>query len=390
MDNMMLNETNLQAENNRLKARLETLRIIGSLPPHLRNTRQVSDASALAGDDSTSTHTPNYALNAWRDTFYSHDRPEFEKVLHIFHLEYAGIRAAAGSLPGAKLGITASASLTNASIGQLIERLAEKNYTRIILHGYSANMQNLAKTLRTVFSAEIFGVWHGNFGQLIYVDERRAFDLWLGDQTNGLISRAHILKKNSSDILPRGYNKLLLNMPPRLRDARSTTPFSSAEGVIAFIPSWPDVRKNIISNYLAAINNPYVQKIFHYAPMTSPQAHTKQTIQAKYSERDHFQILQTIDVVLNATLIDCHPMVDVEALACGTPSITSRLFLEGVDNHPYSNLTSVENPLDHTEISRVITNLNGMHSQELSELMSDYSQLLQELSIQRYADFVRL
>ncbi len=83
--------------------------------------------------------TANFIWNAQQDKIYEHDLPEMRDVLHVFHQEWFGIRAAAGALGGAKLAVTADRSLTPADIRNVCDAIIAANYARIVFHGRSNN-----------------------------------------------------------------------------------------------------------------------------------------------------------------------------------------------------------------------------------------------------------
>ncbi len=375
----------LEAENRQLRARLETFRYLASLPAHTHKFEEGQKASKHPAGAPA-----EYTFDAERDTSRSHIHPAFGSVLHLFHSEYFGIRAAAGNLPGGKLAITAEKPLSGFTIADIIQTIESKGYNRFVLHGYSANLDVLARRIARIFGARIFCVWHGNFAQLAYREERAAFQRWLRLQEEGLVARAHILKRSASDFLERGFRSLLLNVPPNWNGKRIAPPFHIPEVSTAFLPSWPDIRKNWHANMLAAGRTSAVRKILFYADETPLFAVGKPTEKINFDVKDHLEVVSSVDIIFNATLIDCHPMVDLEGLACGTPSITAQLFLDGLDRHPYARLTSVDNPLDIDAIVRSASKVAEVPSVELAEMMADYSISLLRSSLSRYQEFIEL
>ncbi len=73
--------------------------------------------------------------NAPQDTRYSHSLPGFDRVLQVFHKEWFGIRAAAGSLPGAKLAIPADVDLSHDHVLGIYDAISLAGYDRIVFHG---------------------------------------------------------------------------------------------------------------------------------------------------------------------------------------------------------------------------------------------------------------
>lgn len=374
----------LEFENSLLHARIATLGILSSIEAD-ENPNNLADST-----DKNHADFPFFEFNSLRDTCFSHDTKEFEKTLHIFNAEYFGIRAAAGNLPGDKLAISAEKKIPPQDFVSILEKIAPENYKRIVMHGYSSNMDEFAKRLYDASNIPLFLVWHGNFAQLVYEGERNAFDRWLRLQEGGLVTRAHILKQNSSSFLKHGYNPMLLNLPPRWCGNRPSAAFQDLDSITAFLPSWPDIRKNWHANMLAGERSRTVQNILYYADVKPVFPMTKKSTRLKFDMVTHMDVVSSADIVLNATLIDCHPMVDLEALACRTPTITAKLFLGELDTHPYAQLTSVNNALDSQEIADSIDRVAAVPYDEMNEIMQDYSSRLIATSISRYAEFLKL
>lgn len=377
--------TDLEAENRILRARLETLGFLsapdGVPPPHAANH--------APGHQSQIEH--GFEFNSSRDSLFSHSSKIFDKVLHVFNAEYYGIRAAAGNLPGGKLAVSAQKKLTPRDFSEIVEQIALQGYEKFVLHGYSRAMNDVAIRIHRAFGSEIYGVWHGNFAQLVYHGEREAFEQWRRLLSNGVITKAHILKQHASDFLECGFTPLLLNLPPQWKGVRISPAFSQKETVTAFLPGWIDVRKNWHANMLAAERSDVVKQLFYYADTCPVFDRTGKAKQINFDPVTHMDVMSSVDLVLNATLIDCHPMVDLEALACRTPAITSKLFLgELLDAHAYSKLTSIENVLDTKEISDRIKFISEIDEGEILEMMSDYADALIRMSFSRYEDFLDL
>ena len=66
--------------------------------------------------------------DADQDCRFANQDSRFDRVCHVFHQEWFGIRAAAGSLPGHKLAISAAASWSSVDLKAIVERLEESGY----------------------------------------------------------------------------------------------------------------------------------------------------------------------------------------------------------------------------------------------------------------------
>lgn len=347
--------------------------------------------STGAGDSESTLQQPSKGveINAPIDAAAINDDPAFAKVVHFFHKAWLGIRAAAGSLPGGKVAIPHDGNISGGDLVSIISFVQKEGFERAVVHGYSDNMENLILTLHKHTKLQFYCVWHGNFGQLVFEAEQRFFKRWVKLQHDRVVRRAHILKKNASTILPTGFRPMLLNCPPNIRGRRLSAPFASDKSV-ALIPGWSDVRKNVHSNIIAAIRAPEIDEVMHYAAVHPIVDHQKPIRRVKYDGASHLKLTAASDIVLNVTLIDCHPMVDLEALACGTPCLTGPLHLDALEAHPYTSLTTVDNPLDVEAISTAIARVANVPPAELGGMMKDYREEITKVSLTRYGEFLEL
>ncbi|MNN37207.1 hypothetical protein D3C81_1511420 [compost metagenome] len=111
---------------------------------------------------------------------------------------------------------------------------------------------------------------------------------------------------------------------------------------------------------------------------------------AKLDQAQMMETMSLCDIVLNASVVDCHPMVELEALAVGTPSVRGRLGLDALEDHDYVRLTQVRDALNVSDVSATISRILTVPDAEIEEMMGAYSAQLIELSNTRYAEFMEL
>jgi hypothetical protein len=75
--------------------------------------------------------TEPFIWDAEQDKKYEHNLPEMAHVLHVFHQEWFGIRAAVGSLAGKKLAVSAENTINQADIRKISVQIAEVNYKKL-------------------------------------------------------------------------------------------------------------------------------------------------------------------------------------------------------------------------------------------------------------------
>ncbi|WP_322063044.1 methyltransferase [Paraburkholderia sp. J63] len=352
-----------------------------------------SNDAAQNSFSSAFPETPSVEWQASRDTIYANEDAHFDRVCHIFHHDWMGIRSAVGALPGHKLSIPSNKSIPVREIEAIMWRLADLKIEKIVLHGISDGMYMLSRAFSKNGFDKQYLVWHGTTTQWVWEDERRYAQMAIKMARDGRVKRFSAIRRGLGPIVgERNFAPQLVNMPPKVnlgvvsRRARCPGQFT------ALAPSWNDLRKNLTTNVLAAHTVDSVDSIYVVAKDFQLPRWLSTKVK-KVGYRDHASMLElmaTMDLVLNVTTIDCHPMVDLEALAVGTPSVRGPLFLDGLEDHPYVGLTSVENPMSVEDVAGCIRNVLATDESELRGLMNDYTERLRDLSIKRYREFLEI
>lgn len=328
-------------------------------------------------------------FDATGDLQYARTNALFSRVAHIFHQNWHGIRSAAGVLPGHKVAIPVHRSLHARDIGHIIAQLDEWKIDKAIFHGFSLEAE---KVLRAVASASIpcYLVWHGNLSQLVWEPEVDYFELALRACKRGQFRRAHMIKANMGDVFQRSYEPMLLNSPPVTHQVRLVPAFA-AKHRIALVSAHTDIRKNIHSNLVGAALSKSIHDVLYYGKIRGIIPAIQRCKRIRYAGHDkHIALLHNVDASVNVTTIDCHPMVDLEALGAGAFALTGPLFLDALQKHPYTQLSEIRNPFDVREIAARLNHVSEMNNSELQAVMSDYSQKLAGISHDRYAEFLGL
>lgn len=100
--------------------------------------------------------------------------------------------------------------------------------------------------------------------------------------------------------------------------------------------------------------------------------------------------MRSVDLISNVSIVDCHPMVDQEALAVRVPCLRGPLFLDALEDHPYVRATEVPNPLSVHEISTAMTRVFDIDPSEMEGMIVDYAQGIRAVSLDRYVEFLEL
>jgi SAM-dependent methyltransferase len=351
---------------------------------------EASDEFHLFAPTEASIH--EFEWNQPRDTEFAHSSEVFTPVCHVFHMEWFGIRAAAGSLPGHKLGISADRPLSAASIERIIALLKGHKVSRLVMHGFSPAMEGFIRAMKAAGFDQLYLVWHGAAAMWVFEGERQLAQSALRLVHRGIIRRMQGMRRGMDGIIgPRAFSPQLLNVVPNLASS-SLKKAGKPSQIIVFSPSWNLLHKNLITNLLAAQVNPEVTEFWSMAKDLSlgRGLSTKLKVLSPRHGRDMLETMRQADIVANVSIIDCHPMVDQEALAVGTPCLRGPLFLDALEDHAYVRATQVTNPLSIDDISDTISRVLHIGRSEMAGMMADYALEVRKISFARYAEFLEL
>lgn len=352
------------------------------------------------GDNSTQDsfnlafpHPASFEWQATRDTAYANVDERFAGVCHIFHEDWVGMRSAVGALPGWKLSIPSAKPIPVLDVERIIALLEQHRIRKLVLHGISDPMYELSRALTMTGFDQQYLVWHGTTTQWVWDDERRFAQRAIQMAREGRVRRFSAIRRGLGPIVgERNFAPQLVNMPPRFPDGAVRHRARTVDGCSALAPSWNDLRKNLATNVLAAQAVDRISEVFVVAKnFDLPQWLAPKVRKLPY--RDHasmLQVMATMDLVLNVTTIDCHPMVDLEALSVGTPCVRGPLFLDGLEDHAYVRATAVENPMSVEDVAHRIDGLMSIDDGELQDMMHDYKHALVRLSLSRYLEFLEI
>ncbi|CAH1669462.1 class I SAM-dependent methyltransferase [Chelatococcus asaccharovorans] len=384
-----------------MEARLARLRLDDALGPLVRSGRSSGGGETAlqaplveAGEPTVEAkREPPAVWDADRDIRYAHANADFAGCLHVFHQEWFGIRAAAGSLPGRKLAITAERPLGGRVLSAIARDILDSAPERIVFHGLSDNMLAITETLARRGCAErMFMVHHGAPPQWLHEPERGYLFASLRLAQSGAIRRLNVMRAGFDVPVKRLFRPVLFNLSPRLPSVGIEALPERAVPGGAFIPGWGHWRKNIIANAMGAALSPGITEIWAYArDLTLPEALKKPIRFKRYQGRESgMRTAVAAELCLNVSLVDCHPMVNLEAQALGRPCLRGPLCLDALEDHPYVRLTEVRDVSSIAEIRDRIDAVLAVPVAERRELISDYQCASDAVAFQRYREFLEL
>lgn len=185
-------------------------------------------------------------------------------VVHVFRREWFGIRAAAGSLPGRKIAISAEVNLSEQDLFDIRNVVLSLSPSKIVFHAMSPNMAALIRILSREFdSSFLFFVHHGAPSQWFHEPDRKAAFIALDMLDKGILRRVHIMRAGFQYSHKGLFTPILLNKSPRLEQLKPHFA-NRSENFNVFIPGWTGWRKNIYVNAYAAALCEEVETIAAY------------------------------------------------------------------------------------------------------------------------------
>ncbi|MFL5357142.1 methyltransferase domain-containing protein [Archangium sp.] len=381
----------MQVESERYQRRQQLFALAEELAG-LRN-RPVKTAPVSEPEKAPVPH-PGVLFDDALDTTWAHKVPSLSHVVHVFHQQWHGIRAAAGYSPGRKLAITAERSLTSKELRQAVEFCANSVSPVVIVHSFSAVAHEFIVALRKLLGRKvrILCVWHGSTAQFHYDYEFETFAHVMELCERGLVDSVGCVKPDMHLVSGRIYPKTLLNLPPRV-EARQRRALSGPSHA-ALIPTPNDWRKNFYTNLYACMASQHIRQVYVTARFISPQG-LQPSKPVHHLQRpgrgELFEAIRNVDVVLNASLSECQPMTALESLALRVPCITGPLGLGALDEHPYQRLTqlarvdlvgAVRDAMDG------VLELRRRSPEKMMEMMDSYESALRSEAIRHYEEFI--
>lgn len=363
-----------------------------------RALREIRSFLPRAAHDARQHATePDFHWDAPRDTQYAHKIPQLDGLLHVFQQEWVGIRAAAGSLPGRKLAIGPDSELPRQTIKRVAEAIRAAVPKRIVMQGMSDVMAQLVTELAAQgLRDRVFVILHGAPSQWFSEPEARYAFKCLELARTAKIQRLHVMKAGFEFPEPRLYRPMLFNLPPRIgtEDTGSNheTGYEGRDIVSAFIPGWSGWRKNIHANALGAALSTRVGEVWAFGSDLAlpPPLNAKLKVAPFIGREQTFDLIKAATFAMNVSLVDCHPMIQLEAQALGRACLRGPLFLDALDEHPYVRLTEVSNVSSPAAIRDAVDQVLDVPADERLDLVRDYQAASNHIAVQRYCEFLDL
>jgi hypothetical protein len=270
----------------------------------------------------------------WLAGYRAHPTP-----LSVGHPDWRGIRSSASQLFDQLYFLQDD---LDESSGRHYARLfAEAGCPAVVIQGFPKTFRFLVSALEAVVpSIPVYLIWHGNFMQAQQDYAWAAFQLVVQLAREGKIAKLGFVKKGMAEVvaahgLPTGF---VMNRVRQIPLAPSRPlPDGPHFGIWNIIESWqkpPFAMIAAVSTIPGAVLHssavgPRVQEALEFW-----QVERGQLIDGPIDREDMPARLASMHVNLNVTLSECAPMVPLESLSLGVPSLlgpTSHYF----EDHDY-------------------------------------------------------
>ena len=318
----------------------------------------------------------------------------FDRVLHVAHHEWHGIRQATAYSPGHKLLISAHEALTDAHKRSVAEQIARMGINRICFQGYSDNADALLLHLHAVLGPEVkfFMVSHVTTAQFDNPFEMTVIARLLNRLKFGLLDGIASVKPGFWRTVDGFWPGTIINYAPNIAMAKGQR--SSRTEVYAPLDvGW---RKNLFTNIIAGslASNVDVVKTANF-PSGLENVHDlgKLRLVGYLRGRDLLDEMARSSLTLIATLAECQPMTQLESFAVGTPALTGPLEVDEFADDPLVQLcttTRLDNPaLLARDIEKIVAVLQADPDGMLG-MIAAHLDRRHAIASRNYADFLGL
>lgn len=327
-------------------------------------------------------------------TRLSHTAAGFDRVLHVAHHEWHGIRQATAYSPGHKLLISAHEPLSDAHKRAIADQIGKMGIDRVCFQGYSDNADALLLHLHAVLGPQVkfYMVSHVTTAQFDHQFEMTVIARLLNRLRYGFLDGIASVKPGFWRAVDGLWPGTIINYAPNMPMAKGLR--SSVTEVYAPLDvGW---RKNLFTNVIAGslAANVDVVKTANF-PNGLENIHDlgKLRLVGYLRGRDLFDEMARSSVTLIATLAECQPMTQLESFAVGTPALTGPLEVEEFANDPLVQLcttTRLDNPaLLAKDIERVVDVLKADPDGMLA-MIAEHLDRRHAIANRCYADFLEL
>jgi hypothetical protein len=302
-------------------------------------------------------------------------------VLQVCHPDWRGVRSSAIAFGDPVLEVRDLNDLVD-----YLDDLVATGATTAVIQGWPPNAEGFA-TAAAGAGLSVLGVFHSSPAQHgVDGGEAEAVFQMLELKQFGVMSGVATVKAGLVESFKAlGYE--IQHVGNRVPDLGSIEPVAVKEGTNAGILLHPMWRKNVTTQVLAAHElgwRPFVMAD-PQVPYLSPN---DLTVCGELPRDEFLAILAAMDISLNVTLSECHPMMPMEAYRVGVPCLISNTSDLFTDDPRLNELTTVSQPDNPTAIAAAASTLLE-HSVEAVTLANASLDRTDQRSAEQWRQFTR-
>lgn len=347
------------------------------------------------------SHIPEPKTNGVRPVFdsplmlrTSHQAAGFEKVLHIAHHEWHGIRQATAYSPGHKLLIPADEAIDETEKRAIAETIGRMGIERICIQGYSENADALLLYLRAVVgpSVKFFMVSHVTTAQFDHQFEMVVISRLLNRLKLGVLDGIASVKPGFGTAVEGFWKGTIINYAPNIAMPKGRR----SPRVEVYAPLDVGWRKNLFTNIIAASLASSVDtvKTANFPNgLENIYDLNKLRLVGYLRGRDLLDEMARSSLTLIATLAECQPMTQLESFAVGTPALTGPLAVQEFVGDPLIELCTtyhLDNPALLAKDIEKIINVLRSDPTGMEQMLAEHLERRHAIATQNYATFLDL
>lgn len=324
----------------------------------------------------------------------SHQAAGFEKVLHVAHHEWHGIRQATAYSPGHKLLISAHENLAEDDKRAIAESIARMGIERVCFQGYSENADALLLYLKAVLgpAVKFFMISHVTTAQFDHKFEMVVISRLLNRLKFGVLDGIASVKPGFGKAFDGLWPGTIINYAPKMAMPQG----QRATRTEVYAPLDLGWRKNLFTNILAGslASNVDVVKTANF-PNGLENIHNlhKLRLVGYLRGRDLLDEMARSSLTLIATLAECQPMTQLESFAVGTPALTGPLDVEEFVGDSLMQLCTTHHLDNPALLAKDIEKIIGIVRADpagMEQMIAVHLERRHAIATQNYADFLEL
>jgi len=271
-------------------------------------------------------------------------------VLQVCHPDWRGVRSAALAF--------GDPVLESADLSQLVELvgdIAAAGASTIVIQGWPPGASPFAEAASRA-GIDVLTVFHSSPAQHgVDGGEAEAVAEMFQLQTSGVTRGVATVKAGTAEAY-RAVGFDVTHLPNRVPEVDDVEPAVVSEGTNVGIFLHPMWRKNVTTQILAAHQlgwTPFVMD----DPKVPYLSRTDLTILGELPRSEFLAIQAAMDITLNVTFSECHPMMPMESYRLGVPCLMSRTSDLFADDPELYEMTSIDRSDDPGAIARAANSL---------------------------------